>query len=502
MAQRPESSASGNSAVRWVGYLGTALALLAVGVGTLVYMIRTRQGPSGKLEEDPGPLVRVFEARRGAHRVAVTAYGTSRASQEWTAIAEVSGRAVTVHERFEPGEILPAGDPLVEIDPTDYQLAVDRCEAEVRARLEELRQLEQTEDNLEEIFGLQSRQLLLAQSEYDRQLALFKRKTIPQSTLETTEDALVARLTAVQETTNRLELIPVQWDLLWASLEVAQTQLGQAGRQLEKCRILVPFAARCASKSIEAKQFVTAGERLGKFVALDTAEVVAMFEARQMRVLFPRGLEGFAGPLDATQMSHRESFWKKVKVPADIRWGPKDQGWVWKGRLARVVGTLDPATRTAPVVFEVPHPYRGIRPGLRPPLVPGAFCEVTAYGATLPDVVVIPRDCLHDGRVYLLRGGRLGQDGIIHGGNLEIVEVEVLVLEEDRAVIEKGIEPGDRVILGDPMGDRMMLGQETAPGTALRGKPVENPARARTSVPFPEDLFEDADEERAGEAAP
>lgn len=492
MADHTESDSSTGGLRRRFGYVGGSLLLVAIGVGAFVYFHQTRRGPTGQKQRDAGRVVRVFEAQRGPHRVAVTAFGTSRASQQWTAIPEVSGKAVTVNDRFEPGETLPAGALLVEIDPLDYQLAVERAEAEMLARQGELKRLDRSEKDLREILSLHKRQLALAEDEYRRQAALLEKEAVAKTALAKVEDAMVGRLTAVQQTTDRLELIPVDRELAQAALTVAQTQWRQAKRQLAKCRIVLPFAARCMSKQIEPDQFAAVGKPLGTFLALDMAEVVAMVEARKMRALFPKGVEGFEQPVDLAEASRQGSIFKRVRIPAEIRWGSSEQGWVWQGRFARLTGSLDPATRTVAAVFEVQKPYGAIQPGARPPLLPGAFCEVTAYGATLDDVAVVPRDCVHDGRVYLLRGGKLdAATGMIVDGALEIVPVDVLVLEEDRAVVDSGIESGDRVILGDPMADRMTLGAPAVPGMALRGLLVTNPVSPRTKVEVPAGLFED-----------
>ncbi len=469
------------------GFLGVlfyplvVLLLLIVGGGVFAYLYLTRPSPSGEPQKDVGRLVRVFKAKKTAHRVAVTVYGTSRASEQWTAIAEVHGRAVEVNPRFEPGEILPADLLVVRIDPTDYQLAVTSAEAEVRAKQKQLEELKQNEADLKEIFNLQDHQRKLAYAEYERQRKVFQQNAASRSALEVAENAYVTQLTAVQKTRNSLELVPVQRDLLQASLDIAMAQLAQAKRNLSKCDIRTPFAARCSEKSVEVDQYVAAGERLGTFLALEMAEVVAMVETRKMPELFPGGIKEL-GTLDLTKMSHDESLFKRVQVPAEVRWGLGDLPSVWYGRVARITGSLDPGTRTVPVIIEVPDPYENVRPGIRPPLVPGVFCEVTIYGATLEDIVVIPRDALRDGRVYLLRGGKL-----------HIQPVTVLVLEENLAVISKGINPGDVVILTDLF--------PASEGMPLRGQVVENPVKPRTRIDFPEGIFEETTQP-AAEATP
>ncbi|HYW79776.1 MAG TPA: hypothetical protein VE890_09380, partial [Thermoguttaceae bacterium] len=419
------------------GYAAIALLLLIVGGTVTGYLIATRPKPSGTPTKDPGRLVQVFKADKSSHRLAVTAYGTTRASQQWKAIAEVSGRAIEISPRFEPGEILPAGELLVRIDPTDYQLAATRLEAEARAKAVQLHEIDQNETNLDEILNLLQQQASLASKEYERQRELFDRNATSRAGLEAAERAYITSRTTLQQTRNELALLPARRDLLQASLDAANAQLAQAQRDLAECEIRLPSAARCAEKSVEENQYVTMGERLGTFLALDTTEVVAMVEARQMSALFPGGAQAM-GPLDFTQFDRIESFWKQLKIPVEVSWGTEDRRWTWPGRVARIASSLDPGTRTIPVIVEVPDPYKGVQPGIRPPLIPDVFCKVTAYGATVDDVVVIPREALHNDRVYLLRDNQL-----------DIARVKVLALEEDLAVIQEGIEASDMVVLTD-----------------------------------------------------
>jgi len=482
-------------------YVGAVVLLLGIGGGVFAFLVLNKPEPSGERSVEPGPLVRVFEAEKTSHRISMTAYGTTRASEVWTAIAEVQGRLEEVHPRFEVGEILPAGTLLARIDPTEYQLAVTRLTAEATAKGVQLVELDQNEKNLKEILNLQQRQLTLAAAELAREQELLQQKAVPRHELEKAEFAYVTSLTAAQKTRNDLALIPVRRSLARASLDAASAELERAQHDLAKCEIRLPQNARCASKSIEAEQYVAPGSRLGTFQDLEKIEIVVMFEPRKIPALFPYGIdlkqspaavprgdvsadspavgENAASSLDAfpslttadiIRMSLDQSLWKRIRIPVEVSWGLDERSWTWLGRVARIVGSLDPDTRTIPVIVEVPRPYEGVLPGIRPPLLPDVFCKVTAYGATVHDVVVIPRDALRDDQVYLLRDGKLAK-----------VPVMILAREEELVVISEGIESGDLVVLSDiPL---------ASPGMSLRAEVVDNPVEpCRTA--FPASLFE------------
>jgi len=480
MVEQPPSHAARGRLADLAKYVATVLVLLGVGVGVCAYLILSKPDTSAQSQADPGRLVRVFKAEKTSHRVTITAYGTTRASKQWVAITEVGGRAVEVNARFEPGEILPADTLVVSIDTTDYDLAVKRFEAEALATNIQLKELDQTEKNLEQIIEPQKRQLDLARSEYQRQYAAYREKAISLSMLEAGENAYVTNLIAVQQTQNSLALLRDQRARTQAMIEVANARLAQAKRDLEKCRIQLPFAARCASKLVEEDQYVAVGQQLGTFLAMDAAEVVAMVETRKIRYMFPNGIEEL-GTLDLGLMNHRESLWKRIRIPVEVTWGLGEQPVTWYGRVARIASSLDPGTRTVPIIIEVPRPYENVRPGVRPPLIPDVFCEITAYGATLHDVVVIPRNLVRDDHVHLLRDGRL-----------HIQRVTVAAREKELAVISAGLEVGDLVILTDLAPATTLSGVPLgSKGAPLRHKVVENPVKPRTRVDFPEDVFEE-----------
>ena len=313
MQEEPLVAAPPRRFSQLAGYISIVLLMLVVGAGVCAYLIWTKPSPTGEQQSPPGPLVRAFRAQKTSHRVAVTAYGNSRAGTKWTAIAEVKGRAVEVDLRFEPGEILPRDFLLVRIDTTDYQLAVDRLQAEAKAKSKQLDELTQNEANLKVILELQDRQLVLAASERDRQRRAFERKAAANRDVDRAENDYVMALTAMQQTRNKLALLPVQRELTQASLDAATAHLEQARRDLKKCEIRLPFAARCATKTVEEGQYVAAGERLGTFLDMQMAEVVAMVEVRKMPTAFSENVMKL-GMVDLGQMSHAESIWKRRSI--------------------------------------------------------------------------------------------------------------------------------------------------------------------------------------------
>ena len=460
-----------------------AVALLAIGVGAFVFLWLTTPRPDGQVQPSEGRLVRAFTAEAGPHRVAVTGYGTSRAGTEWAAIAEVAGRVLEVNEQFETGRFVPPGTALVRIDPTDYELAKRRSAAEVRSSQEQLRELTQQEGNLKETLALRERQMEIAKNELDRIRRLFEAGQEPRSSLEASEDAYVRQQAIVQELRNTLALLPSQRGRVEAALELAEAKQEEAEFKLSKTEITLPFQARCATRKVEADQYVGVGAELGRFYSLNKAEIVVMLEATKAFVLFS-GHRAQTEPVDFERATRL--FEERVRFAANVRWASGTElDFSWDGFTSRIEGALDPQTRSIQVVVEVPEPYKSVIPGVRPPLLPDVFCEVTLFGEPVENVIALPRECVRDNRVYLVRDGRL-----------HIAAITPVAIEGDKVIVsaagdgaDAGVADGDTVVLADLF--------PAVEGMRLRVEPVDNPVRRRPVAPTAAEPAAAEDEEGA-----
>ena len=498
----------------WLLQIAVAVIVVGLGGGIAAFLILTKPKPEGKPPVAPPRLVRVMEAARAPHRCSASAFGTVNASQEWTAIASTHGDAVRVDPKFEPGELILKDTLLVEIDTEDYRLAQRRYEAEMQAREAQLKELQETEKNLEEIRELQKEQLDLAKKDLERIQRLLKNDAMSEAAADTARTTHLTRLLALQETTNSLTLIPMlraRAEAEWGCGEDSGGS-GQAGDR----EVFDPHALRRPVR-VEVDRTGSireCGAETWGVLSLNTAEVVAMVESGKGHSLFPRGVPGL-GSIDMSRsLEDLEPLRRALNtLDAEIQWGTPPR----RGKVIRIGSTLDPATRTFPVIIEVAAPYADVQPGVRPPLVPDVFCEVTLYGATIDNVVVVPRDCLHEMPrkslsdefipvVYLLRNGKREQrDGATYfeNGSLDIQEVKILVEEEDVVVLDSGVEEGDLVVLGDLYVPREHWGAREF-GPASEAMPLsgllETPANLHRTGP--ETPGKTPPESESGEAAP
>jgi len=108
---------------------------------------------------------------------------------------------------------------------------------------------------------------------------------------------------------------------------------------------------------------------------------------------------------------------------------------VWDGRVVRVEGALDPATRTVGAVVRVDRPERSGTPG-GPPLLPGMFARAELLAPVDEPYAVIPEEALRDDdTVWLVRDGRLF-----------VRPVQVFYRVDGSVLVRDGLGPDDRIV--------------------------------------------------------
>src|SRR6056297_2510500 len=163
----------------------------------------------------------------------VTGYGTVEPTRTWTAIAEVGGRVVELRDNLESGERVPAGALLLRIDPTDYELAVERAQADLAQSRARLRELQARREADQASLEIELEALQVAQQEVERYQSLRARNAASQAELDAARTALLRQRQTVQQLRNSLSVLPAQIEAAQAAIETAQTRLAEAQRDVE-----------------------------------------------------------------------------------------------------------------------------------------------------------------------------------------------------------------------------------------------------------------------------
>ena len=327
-------------------------------------------------------LVDVVQVRRGDYRPTITAMGTVEPAQDITLSPRVRGEVISLSPAFTPGGFVEMGEALLQIDPADYENALQQRKSELYQTLADL--------NIE--MGRQN----VAQKDYQ----------LLDEVLSKEFEALVLR--------------KPQLSAARAKVEAARAAVKHAELELERANIKAPFDAHILSRNANVGSQVSPGDDLGRLVGLDTYWVVTTVPLAKL-------------PWLSFARDDRETG-SEVRIRNRVAW-PK--GVYRTGHLHRLVGALDSQTRMARVLVTVTDPlsYRTGSPDL-PPLMIGAFVETRIQAEPIKDVVRIDRGHVRaDNTVW-----------VMDDGQLSIRTVEIPFRDADYAYVRNGLHDGDHVV--------------------------------------------------------
>ena len=206
---------------------------------------------------------------------------------------QVSGRVAALH--FDDNQLVHKGDLLVELDPTDYQVALDQArgaEAAARGKLEQARagvdaaqsavpeaqavlhSAQAAFDNADQDLRRQQGVDARARSQKDLDAAVASRKTAA-AALERAQAQ--GRVAQAQVASARANVVAAEGD--W---QKAQADTRRAEVNLGYCRIVAAAAGRITTKAVDPGAYVTPANPLFQIVPAQVW-VVANFKETQLK---------------------------------------------------------------------------------------------------------------------------------------------------------------------------------------------------------------------------
>ena len=202
---------------------------------------------------------------------------------------------------FADNSAVKAGDVLLRLDSSDYELAVSAAKARVET------QKASTETIAKQILAQQAQvraaegQLTSAQVNEQtsaiiqaRASELLKSRVGNQQTMDTATGTLLTARASVDVATANLESAKAQVGILNAQANAAQKQLEELGIAVTKAQndlaateIKAPFAGIVANRAVEPGQFVGAGSRLMALVPIQNSYIQANFKETQLAHIHP-----------------------------------------------------------------------------------------------------------------------------------------------------------------------------------------------------------------------
>lgn len=327
--------------------------------------------------------VRTLDVEPSTIRLFVESQGTVTPRTESQLVAEVAGRVRSVGPGLEPGAFFARGEVLAELDDGDLALDVKRAGALLeRAAAEEE----------------------FARTSLARLESLARKGIASDAALD--EARRAARTTRAA----RLE---------------AEVILARAERDLERARVVAPFAGRTVSRSIDKGRFLSVGTPIAILHAAEDAEI---------RLPVPDGELAFLDLPIGREIPRDEA----PRVTLRSRFAGREHAW--QGRIVRTEAQIDPRTRMVNVVARVDRSDAGVDKQ-RPPLTAGLFVEARIEGRVVNGLVRIPRAALADeSSVWVVDGDR----------RLRRRPIEILRFERSSVLVSDGLAESDLVSLLEP----------------------------------------------------
>lgn len=321
------------------------LTLIVLSFGLSSYWLTSKPRAERSTPKVSAPLVEVINPEIINFSTTIGAMGNVIAAQSVNLTPRISGMVTWISPNFIEGGILKAGEALVELDPTDYKLAIVQSQNDLaRARF-----------NLK----LEQGQQVIVKREYQ---------------------LLGAELNGQEQ---ELVLRKPHLNAAKAALAAAEANLKQAQLNLERTRPVAPFNAIITTRNANIGAWMSAfstGTPLAKLVGTDSFWINVSIPVDKLSWIKIPGINSQTG--------------SSAKITYEAAWGKE----VYRtGTVKRLQAELEPEGRMAKLIIEVDDPLcQKIENKQLPPLMLGTYVRVELDGITLENVIKLPETTLHD----------------------------------------------------------------------------------------------------------
>jgi len=350
------------------------IGILVTGFLLFLGFSSMKKPPEEKDKVDNTPIVAVESVHVVPMNLTVNSYGVVQPKYETELVAQVSGQIVELSDVFVRGGFVEKHQLLARIDPNDYEAALIEAEATMasaRAALEKERAQGQ-----------------VAEREWKR-------------------------ITDTSPT--ELSLRKPQLAQEIARVKSAQASVLRAKRNLERTEIRAPYDAMIESRTIGLGSFVGTGNRIGKLLGTDVAEVRLPVADNQLQFLVDEG--------------------KNSSVNLIGTYAGNDV--IWRANIARSEGVIDNKSRMSYLVAEIKDPYGLNANSEVNPIRFGSYVTADIIGLNLAQATLIPRYLVNNNRVAILDAD----------SKLHFAEITITRQEGSNVIVTNGLHEGDQLII-------------------------------------------------------
>ncbi len=452
-------STAGNSDERPAGpgskWLQGLIPAAIVAASILVYKQFGHRPPAPEraVSEALIPHVKTAEARPFQGTIEIVVEGVAKPYRHVSVAAEVAGRVRLKTAACEEATFVRKGDLLLEIDPTDYEIAVRRFTQELKQTATALEDLQFERENLTSLIELAEEDERLAMRDLERQRKLIDSGGAPQAAVDQSQRAQINARNALLTLQNQVRLLQARYDKAVTMRDLEKVELERAERDLARTRIVAPCDGTIVTESVEQDAYAAPGTILVVVNDTSAGEVACQLEMDDMYWLWgTRSLPTTTGTLVTDESGQSGEAYSFPRWPVKVEFPVQDMVCVWDGEMIRYGGTgMNLSTRTVPCQIHVEQPRGGslqhldgreVQGLVPPPLTVGMFVTVRAQVKPHAPLLELPADALRAGQVVWVL-----QDRRLHIAPVKMARrMKDSVLVYASPALEGGLQPGQRII--------------------------------------------------------
>lgn len=326
--------------LKWALSIGVMVAAAAAAFA----LVATKAEPPRAEKTLEGTLVEVIQIGTSQHEVDLHAKGTVVPAKEIVLQAELGGRVIWQSPELVAGGRFKTDQPMVRIDPRDYQLAVESYRSQVnRAKLD---------------LSIEARRGEVAKREWN---------AFGEMDVSEEQRALAQREPQLEAT--RL------------ALKAAQSALKKAQLDLTRATLRAPFNAMVVSENVDTGQLLSPQTSVARLVGTDEYHVQVSVPVASLRTVRARTADAPGSEAKIVQRVGQETIERRAEV-------------------IRQLPDLDAGGAMARLLLNIDNPL-GERGDL--PLLLGSFVDVAIAAQPIDDAIRLPRVALRNGRsVYVM----------------------------------------------------------------------------------------------------
>ncbi len=370
------------------------LGVLIVGVGLFNLLSSQKREPPRQSDDVVTKTynVSVFRVEPATLQRILPAFGTAQADREVVMAVEVAGRVVEVND-LDVGRAVSAphlsvaadgttrregGSLLLRIDPSTYQERVLQMKKRVAQDDVELRRLAQEHQNNLELLKSEQANLRTTREEYDSQVRLDQQGAGTATAIRRAELEMRQYEDAVLRLEQELGLYEVRREQLLSGRDAHESDLELAQQNLRRTELYPPFDAVVSEVMIEQGQYVGPGEPCVRLTDPTRVEIPLSLTLADYLEIASAREDGNSPRVMLSENETAEPRWFSDPLE-DLRQAP----------------VADEATRTVKIYVEVDNSKQEV------PLLPGTFVFARVEGQVTSEAIVIPRDCIVEGTVFV-----------------------------------------------------------------------------------------------------